>query len=335
MKRYWLALPLLLLAGCAMKPQSSSQGSGHQSAASAADPTLRASPIRATVDMLKADKPVFGITSVEPPAEESADITKKTGCRPMWRGVYSSLGLPFDLSRLTDAAGIPFVTLQPKDAKSEANHKAWSLASVISGKHDAELTGVANTIVEYGDLVVIRYAPEMNGSWSPWGAKVNGNTAAQYVAAWQHVVTLFRKAGASNALWLWAPNIIRSAAVEGISQFWPGDNFVDLVGFTGYGVEKSVYGNETSAGETYDPTMRLLARHPKPVVLAETGVNGTSKYRWINTLGPWLRAHPNVIGLIWTDETPPAANADWRFDDNTRNLKAFNKSVVPHMKCGS
>jgi Glycosyl hydrolase family 26 len=285
--------------------------------------------------MLKADKAVFGITSVEPAAEESAQIASKTGCRPTWRGVYASLGLPFELSRLTDAAGIPFVTLQPKESNSGANHKEWSLASIVAGKHDAEFTTVAKTMVEYGDLVVIRYAPEMNGDWSPWGAKVNGNTPAQYVAAWRHVVTLFRGAGATNVLWLWAPNILRGAAVKGIAQFWPGDSWVDLVGFTGYGVEKSFFGDESSAGETYDPTMRLLDRYPKkPVVLAETGVNGTAKDKWIHTLGPWLHAHPNVIGLIWTDETPPHSTADWRFDDNARNLKAFNKSVVPHLSCG-
>ncbi|MEU8260157.1 glycosyl hydrolase [Micromonospora sp. NPDC048999] len=301
---------------------------------SATDPTLRANAIHATVSMLRADKPVFGITSEKDAAKDSDQTAKETGCRPMWRGVYASLGGAFELSRLTDTAGIPFLTLQPKDLGSVVEQKSWSLSATIAGKHDSRLRAVADIVVEYGDLVVIRYAPEMNGNWSPWAADVNGNTPAQYVKAWQHVVTLFREAGATNVLWLWAPNISRGATVRGISQFWPGDSWVDLVGFTGYGVGSSIYGFESSAGQTFDPTMKLLAPYSKkPVVLAETGVAGIYKSQWITSLGPWLRAHPNVIGLIWTGAPPPYSNADWRFNDTPRNLSAFKKSLVPYLAC--
>jgi hypothetical protein len=239
------------------------------------------------------------------------------------------------LSRLTDAAGIPIVTLQPQDPGPLVNQASWSLGAVASGQDDAVLRAVAGTIVQYGDLVVIRYAPEMNGDWAPWGV-IDGNTPAQYITAWQHVVTLFRQAGATNALWLWAPNITRGAVVRGISQFYPGDSWVDLVGFTGYGVGQSSFGVEDSAGDTFDPTMQLLAPYStKPVVLAEMGVSGPNKDRWITSLGPWLAAHPSVIGLIWTDETPPDSNNDWRFDASTRDLNAFKASVVPQLSCGS
>ncbi|MEN3609174.1 glycosyl hydrolase [Plantactinospora sp. ZYX-F-223] len=284
--------------------------------------------------MIREDKPAFGITSDRPPAEESDLTAKETGCRPMWRGVYASIGAPFELSRLTEAAGIPFLTVQPKDLGSTVEQKSWSLSQTIAGKRDDIFRSVANTIIEYGDLVVIRYAPEMNGNWSPWGVGVNGNTPAQYVKAWRHVVDLFREAGATNVLWMWAPNILRGAINKDLHKFWPGDSYVDLVGFTGYGVGSSSFGFETKASQTFDPTMKLLDKYPKkPVVLAETGVNGKYKSRWINSLGPWLKDNPNVIGLIWTDAPPPHSSADWRFDETPDNLKAFKKSVVPNMTC--
>ncbi|GGQ65222.1 glycoside hydrolase family 26 protein [Couchioplanes azureus] len=301
---------------------------------SATDPALRPSAIRATVAMLKTEKPAFGVTSEKEAAKDSDEIAKEAGCRPVWRGVYASIGAPFELSRLTEAAGTPFLTVQPKELGSEVEQKSWSLAAVAAGKRDAQFRAVADTVVEYGDLVVIRYAPEMNGNWSPWAAGVNGNTPGQYVKAWRHVVDLFRKAGATNVLWLWAPNIARGATVKGISQFWPGDDYVDLVGFTGYGVGSSVFGFEPSASETFDPTMKLLAPYKKkPVILAETGVAGAHKADWIASLGPWLREHPNVIGMIWTQAPPPHSSADWRFDDTPGNLKAFKKSLVPYLGC--
>ncbi|WP_250007489.1 glycoside hydrolase family 26 protein [Actinoplanes sp. M2I2] len=283
--------------------------------------------------MLKEDKPVFGVTSDKPAAAESDEIADETGCRPKWRGVYASIGSPLELSRLTEAAGIPFLTVQPKDLSTKVKQKTWSLASVAAGKQDAKLRAVAETVAEYGDLVVIRYAPEMNGNWSPWAAGVNGNTPAEYIKAWQHVVTLFRNAGATNALWLWSPNITRGATVRGLSQFWPGSKWVDLVGFTGYGVGSSSFGFESRAGQTFDPTMKLLARYKKPVVLSETGSNGVNKSKWITSLAPWLQANPNVIGLIWTQAPPPHSSADWRFDETPESLKAFKKSLVPHMTC--
>lgn len=331
MKRFLLALPLLLLAGCETKPPSSFQG--RQPAIEATGIAQLSRPIQASIDLIKEKKPVFGITSDKPAAEESDLTAKETGCRPKWRGVYASIGAPFELSRLTEAAGTPFLTVQPKDLGGVVEQKTWSLAAVASGKRDDVLKSVAETIVEYGDLVVIRYAPEMNGNWSPWGTGVNGNTPAQYVKAWRRVVTLFREAGATNVLWLWAPNISRGATVRGISQFWPGDSYVDLVGFTGYGVGSSSFGYESSPSETFDSTMKLLAPYKKPVILAETGVNGRNKSKWITNLGPWLRDNPNVLGLIWTDAPPPHSSADWRFDETPSALKAFKKAVVPNMTC--
>ncbi|MEV0898678.1 glycosyl hydrolase [Actinoplanes sp. NPDC049802] len=283
--------------------------------------------------MLKEDKPVFGVTSDKPAAAESDEIAEKTGCRPKWRGVYASIGAPFELSRLTDAAGTPFLTVQPKEIGTKVEQEEWSLASVAAGKQDERLRAVAKTITEYGDLVVVRYAPEMNGDWSPWAAGVNGNTPAQYVKAWRHAVTVFREAGATNVLWLWAPNIARGATVKGISQFWPGSDWVDLVGFTGYGVGSAYYGVETKASQTFDPTMKLLARYKKPVVLAETGSNGSGKVEWINSLGPWLLENPEVLGLIWTQAPPPHSSADWRFDETSSSTKAFKKSLVPYLTC--
>jgi hypothetical protein len=285
--------------------------------------------------MLKGPGVVFGLTSTGIPAAESVLVANETGCMPAWRGVYVSAGRPFDLSRLTDAAGIPIVTLQPQDPTGVVSQPSWSPAAVAAGRRDAEWRAVAHTIVRYGDLVVVRFAPEMNGDWSPWGV-IKGNTPAEYIDAWRHVVTLFRQAGATNVLWLWSPNLARGAVVKGISQFWPGDSWVDLVGFTGYGVRDASFVIENSAGDTYDATMRLLAAYStKPVVLAETGVRGPGKDGWIRSLGPWLSSHKNVIGLVWTDETPPDTHYDWRFDDSPRDLSAFRASVVPRLRCAA
>ncbi|OJF14653.1 hypothetical protein BG844_08400 [Couchioplanes caeruleus subsp. caeruleus] len=60
---------------------------------------------------------------------------------------------------------------------------------------------------------------------------------------------------------------------------------------------------------------------------------GAHKAEWIASLGPWMREHPNVIGMIWTQAPPPHSSADWRFNDTPGNLKAFKKSLVPYLGC--
>ena len=47
----------------------------------------------------------------------------------------------------------------------------------------------------------------MNGNWFPWCEGVNGNQPGEYVAAWRHVHDIFTAVGATNATWVWCPNV--------------------------------------------------------------------------------------------------------------------------------
>jgi mannan endo-1,4-beta-mannosidase len=48
---------------------------------------------------------------------------------------------------------------------------------------------------------IIGFAPEMNGNWYKWGDQ--NTSPATWVAAWRHVVDVFRANGADNVSWLW------------------------------------------------------------------------------------------------------------------------------------
>ena len=54
--------------------------------------------------------------------------------------------------------------------------------------------------------MVLSFGHEMNGNWYSWG---NQHTSAKaFVAAWRHIVTVFRAAGAENVIWLWTVNVL-------------------------------------------------------------------------------------------------------------------------------
>ena len=100
----------------------------------------------------------------------------------------------------------------------------------------------------------ISFGHEMNGYWYPWG--FTGTTAAQFVAAWRRIHGLFAAAGASNVIWVWNPNVISAEPQLELSAYYPGDEYVDWVGVTGY---FAATGADTFDG-LYGPNMQEIRR---------------------------------------------------------------------------
>jgi mannan endo-1,4-beta-mannosidase len=67
--------------------------------------------------------------------------------------------------------------------------------------------------------IALSFGHEFNGNWYPWGT--TGTTAADFVAAWQHVHDLFAAAGATNVIWIWDPNDIYPVPNVSLSSTTP------------------------------------------------------------------------------------------------------------------
>ena len=223
----------------------------------------------------------------------------------------------------------PMVSLEPWSWRSrwgQADLPQYGLGRVAGGSWDPQLTSIAQAIAAYQAPVILRFAHEMNGWWYPWAVGQNGNTAADYVAAWRHVWTLFQSAGATNARFLWSPNALTGSGQETpLEQAYPGDAYVSMIGMT-------AYGRGGTPSTTYDPTYaRLVALAPgKPVVLAETGVDGPTKTAWLYAFGDWLVKHTAVTGFVWFNTTPETtgSSGDYRFDDTTAHAAAFRQTLT-------
>jgi hypothetical protein len=315
----------VMLGGCSW---FGSPSTGAGSSSDVVQPTVPTDigPVKASVATVLANRPLFGVTTEDRTAAGLAKIASTAGCRPTLSQTFVSVEQGMSVKTLQGLGGLPLLTLEPwsPDAgpggANQADQPDWTLSRTIDGSWDKQYESIAQTIIAYHDVVLIRFAHEMNGHWYPWGV-ANGNRSGQYVQAWKHVVNLFRKAGATNALWVWSPNIIRGASSQTISQFWPGSNYVDIVGLTGYGV------SEQTPDRTYDKTLHLVSALTKdPILLTEMGAQRDSdKLDWITNFGPWLKDHPQIAGFVWTEDL---RQGDWRFDDTPADLAAFKKDLT-------
>ncbi len=121
---------------------------------------------------------------------------------------------------------------------------AWYLdvdrfTGYTSGAHDAYLTQEADAVKAYNGVVYIRPWAEMNGDWQDFqptasGSAQFGGTPAEFIAAWQHVVNVFRTAGATNVRWVFNPTSDTYAETTDVATIWPGAGYVDVLGIDGY-----------------------------------------------------------------------------------------------------
>ena len=270
---------------------------------------------RVTTRTAVAAKPDTSRFLIGAATQSGAQFKQATGVQPDIVEHYARTGTAFSANF---AAGtIPLIQLMPYDV---------SLASVADGDEDDWLRSYARAVAAYQRPVILGFAPEMNGSWYPWG-----DTHASppgYIAAWRHVVTVFRGQGALNVTWLWTVNVAIIASgdspsngVGAATPWWPGNAWVDWVGVDGY-----FYRSSETFGIVFGNTLsQIRALTPKPVLISETAI-APAAGKAAKIPGLFAGAHAaGMVGLVWFDLP---GNRDWPLEDDQAALAAFRAAVA-------
>ena len=197
-----------------------------------------------------------------------------------------------------------------------------NLSQIAQGAGDAWLRSYAKQVARYAYPVVIAFAHEMNGNWYPWG--YGHQPASAYVAAWRHVVRLFREEGASNVTWTWTVNAI-NAYSPSLRQWWPGQAWVNWVGIDGY----YYYSTDTFASVFGPAVAQIRTFTNAPIMIAETAVGTTSdRETQIEDLMAGVRAD-HMLGFVWFNEAQSDGiyHQDWRLQDDPAALAEFKVAV--------
>jgi hypothetical protein len=224
----------------------------------------------------------------------------------LWNGIR--------MSAVYETGAIPMATL--------ALRQFGVLQRIARGDLDRPIRLAAASALN--NTLVVRPFHEMNGRFGePWGAQDPG----EFRSAWRRIHRIWRGVG-NDAEFCWCPNVVLSSGngTAPIAEYYPGDEFCDLVGLDGY---PSKYA-DLRFDELFSDSLATLAsisRHP--IVVGEVGYPAElgSQPRFIEEMFSYLAALPlgrRIIGLNYFHReawslTPEGAAA---FGEGVRHWRA-------------
>jgi mannan endo-1,4-beta-mannosidase len=219
-------------------------------------------------------------------------FTRATRVKPDIVSYYSGWLEPFQTRFAVIAArhdAVPLVQIDPKGI---------SLRAIATQDYDSYLRSYAAAVRSYHRPVILSFGHEMNGDWYSWGYKHQSPKA--FVAAWRHIVKVFRRQHADNVTWLWTVNTIgRHNSIPAPYAWWPGSSYVTWIGIDGYYAQPF-----NTFASLFGPTIkavRTLARDPIPILISETGaLSNASQPVKITNLFAGIRAY-GLLGFVWFD----------------------------------
>jgi hypothetical protein len=263
-------------------------------------------------------------------------------------------GQPFDrpvderaLTMIHAHGSLPMVTWYPwtllygQSGGDQQPLEQYALRKLYDGTYDSYIREEADDLANFGYPVILRFAPEMNGFWSPWaesptgnirGEHKNTNRLGDFVKAWRHIHDLFDQEGASNVIWNWSPNIWYWGMKYPFKEYFPGDRYVDLLGVDGYnwGVTQD-WSKWFTPSQVFDRTLTALRRlSERPFILSETASTeqGGNKARWIHQLFQYLRANGDIGAFLWFDLKK---ETDWRLNSSRAAESAFRSEMTSYV----
>jgi hypothetical protein len=237
------------------------------------------------------------------------------------------------MESIREYGAIPVFSWSSQSIPSNLSEPNFQLSDVIAGTYDSYIREFALAARKWGHPFFLRFNWEMNGNWFPWSEGVNGNQPGEFVAAWRHVHDIFTAVGATNATWVWCPNVDPEGALHDLGSLYPGDEYVDWTGLDGYnwGLNPANPDRWRSFNELYESTYHRIVdavAPEKPMLIGEMGSteDGGSKANWIEeALTAIPTDYTQIHGLLWFDTYDDGM--DWPIETSTSSADAFASAI--------
>lgn len=210
-------------------------------------------------------------------------------------------------------------TLSWHCANPVTDGSAWDATRAVhtiipGGVHHEKFKGWLDRVAEFigslksasGEPIPLIFRPwhEHSGSGFWWG---KGNASAdEFIALWHFTVTyLCREKGLHQLIWAYSPDMIHINSRDAYLEYWPGDEWVDVLGLDAYDRDGADYGHK---GLQMVRLMKNIAyAKNKPLALTETGLENNSpedseyfnRKWWTQMLYKVIEDQPVSFVLVW------------------------------------
>ena len=230
---------------------------------------------------------------------------------------------PRELLRAARLHGaIPLLTWEPRASTfpqfrgdRELSSDRRVLSAVLNGAFDDYLARFAEKLRDFGEPVLIRFAPEPDDPARPW-SPANGTPAAEYIEAWDYIVSLFNNVGASNVGWVWQP-----ATPAALATHLPGTASIDWIGLSALNRGRMGGGEWREFAELYRPFREKIEPLHLPVMLTSFGStdDGGDRRAWLRrAMGGIAMNYPEIRGLVVANRA-----RGWFADDSAETAQVL------------
>lgn len=196
-------------------------------------------------------------------------------------------------------------------------------ANIANGSEDATIDARAADIKAFAAPLFFVFHHEPENDTSICG------TSVDFVDAYQHVHDRFVADGVTNVSWVWVL-MAYTYRVEDPNVWYPGDNYVDVVGADGYNWY-SCPGRTDPWNEfswVFDEFHAWGMAHGKPELVAEFASmedpdDPNHKAEWISNAEATIKTWPEIKAVVWYDNGPPSPTCTWWVDSSQASLNAF------------
>jgi serine/threonine-protein kinase len=224
-----------------------------------------------------------------PAYRQVADFADAVGRPPDLAGYVRGWAEPFPASfarTIRQHGAIPLVQIDPAGV---------SVAAIAAGDDDSYLRAYASGVRKFGHAVVIGFGQNMNAPGHSWG--YGYVPARTFIAAWRHIVALFRDQGAGNVTWLWSISADRRGTGPAAS-WWPGAAYVTWISIDGH---YSRYCDTFAS--VFDRTIGQVRQFTsRPMLLSVTSAGPAAcQFNRIGGLFAGMR-RSGALGLMWSGQ---------------------------------
>jgi beta-mannanase len=201
---------------------------------------------------------------------------------------------------------------------------------IVRGAQDDLIRQRARAVKALGKPVFLRWQRDMDKS----SLRTKVHSAADYVAAWKHIRTIFAAEKVANVAWVWCPTAGAFTSGEA-GSYYPGDDQVDWVCADVYPGGSYDY---RDLSEPIQGFWEWAAQHPKPIMIAEFGVPrsyGERRAEWLRKAAQTLQ-RPQVKAVVYfnSDEQATEPRDDRRkysVTDDKRAVSALREfATIPY-----